>query len=38
MSEEEIEAHTMGVVLVENFNIKKVTAKFGDRAETVVMK
>ena len=38
MSEEEIETHIMGVVLVDNFNMKKVIDIFGDRAETEAMK
>ena len=38
MSEEEIEAHIMGVVLIENFNTKKGIDVFGNRAETTVMK
>ena len=36
--EEEIEAHIMGVVLIENFNTKKGIDVFGNRAETPVMK
>ena len=38
MPEEDIEAHTMGIVLVENFNMKKGIDIFGDMSETAVMK
>ena len=38
MSEEEIEAHTMGVVLIDFLNTKKGINVFGKRAETAVMK
>ena len=38
MSEEGIEAHSMVVVLVDNFNMKKGIDIFGNRAETPVMK
>ena len=38
MSEEDIEAHIMGVVLIEYFNMKKVIDLFGDRTKTEVMK
>ena len=38
MSEEEIEAHIIGVLLIENFNMKKGVDVFGDVAETTVMK
>ena len=38
MSEDEIEAHIMGVVLVEHFNINNGIDLFGNRSETVVMK
>ena len=38
MSEEEIEYDTMGVVLIENLNMKKDINCFGDRDETAVMK
>ena len=38
MSEEEIEAHIMVVVLVENFNTKKGIDLFGDRSDTAAMK
>ena len=38
MSEEEIEACIMGVVMIEHFNMKKGISNFGDRSETAVMK
>ena len=38
MSEEDIEAHSMGVMLIDNFNMKKAISIFGNKAETVVMK
>ena len=38
MSEEEIEAHTMGFVLIEHFNMKKGVDVFGNRSKTAVMK
>ena len=38
MSEEEIEAHIMGVVLIEYLNTKNGINVFGRRAETAVMK
>ena len=38
MSEEEIEAHIMGVLLIEHFNMKKGINIFGDRYKTAVIK
>ena len=38
ISGEEIEAHTMGVVLIDFLNTKKGINVFGKRAETAVMK
>ena len=38
VSEEDIEAHIMGIVLIENFNMKKGVDIFGDRSKTAVMK
>ena len=38
MAEDQIEAHTMGVVLIEHLNMKKGINIFGNRAETTVMK
>ena len=37
-SQEEIESHIMGVVMIEYFNMKNGINIFGDRAETAVMK
>ena len=38
MSEEEIEAHIMVVVLIKHFNMKNGINIFGNKAETAVMK
>ena len=38
ISEEEIEAHIMGVLMIEHFNIKKGIDIFDNRTETAVMK
>ena len=38
ISEEEIEAHTMGFVLIEHFNMNKGVDIFGNRSKTTVMK
>ena len=38
MIEEEINAHIMGVVLVENYNMKKGLELFGERGEKAVTK
>ena len=38
MSEEEIEAHIMGVVLIDHFKLKKGINIFGDRANTELIK
>ena len=38
ISKEEIEAHIVGVVMIEHFNINKGIHVFGERAETAVMK
>ena len=38
MSEEEIEAHIMGVVLIDHFDIRNGIDVFGDRADNAVMK
>ena len=37
MSEEEIEAHIMEVMLIDHFNIEKGISIFGEKAETAVM-
>ena len=38
ISEEYIEAHIMGVMLIEHLNMKKCIDIFGDRENTPVMK
>ena len=38
MNEEEIDVHIMGVVLLHQYNMKKVIDLFGNRADEVVMK
>ena len=38
MYEEDIESHIMGVVMIENFNMKKGINIFGDMSETAVVK
>ena len=38
ITEENIESHIMGVMLIKRFNMKKGIDIFGDRAETAVIK
>ena len=38
ISEEEIEAHVMRVIMIEHFNVKKGNNLFGNRPNTGVMK
>ena len=38
MAEEEVEAHILGVIMVEHCSMEKGIDLFGDRAETAVTK
>ena len=38
MTEEEIEAHILGAIMVEHYSMKKGTDLFNDQAETAVTK
>ena len=38
MTDKEVEAHILGVVMVKHYSMKKGIDLFGDRAETAVKK